>query len=300
MGYSARYHAASLAAVFLALAVGILIGAGFGSDIVNGTADDLERSLASDLDEERAKVDDLESQLADERDFSGRLTPAVVENRLRGREIGLVAFGGLDDALADDVRSAIEPAGAELSEIAVIREPPDVSAVADQGTGDRAGQRSRSEALSRAAERAGRALVRGGPRFADLRAALFSRYSGQPGDLDGVVVVRQRPQDMGTRDEVDTDTIEDGLISGIRGALEGRPVAVAGAERTSTDPSSVPFFSDRDMPSVDNVDELAGQVALVYVLGGAEGRYGVKDTADALLPDLLAPSTLSFGGETRP
>ena len=28
MGYSARYHAASLAAVFLALAVGILIGAG--------------------------------------------------------------------------------------------------------------------------------------------------------------------------------------------------------------------------------------------------------------------------------
>ena len=47
MGYSARYHAASLAAVFLALAVGILIGVGFGSDIVTGTADDLEQSLAS-------------------------------------------------------------------------------------------------------------------------------------------------------------------------------------------------------------------------------------------------------------
>jgi len=30
MGYSGRYHAASLAAVFIALAIGILIGVGLG------------------------------------------------------------------------------------------------------------------------------------------------------------------------------------------------------------------------------------------------------------------------------
>ena len=42
MGYSARYHVASLAAVFLALAVGILIGVGFGSDVLKGLTDDLE------------------------------------------------------------------------------------------------------------------------------------------------------------------------------------------------------------------------------------------------------------------
>lgn len=299
MGYSARYHAASLAAVFLALAVGILIGAGFGSDIVNGTADDLERSLASDLDEKSAQVDDLEAQLADERSFSGKLTPAVVENRLRGREIGLVALGDLDDALADDVRNAIEPAGADLTEIAVIREPPDVGAAVEQGSRQGGQDESRSEELGRAARRAGRALVRGGPQFADLRAALFSRYSGEPGDLDGVVIVRQRPEGLSEREADDTQTVEDGLITGIRSALGPRS-AVAGAESTSTDPSSVPFFADHDLPSVDNVDQLAGQVALVYVLGGAEGEYGVKDTAEAQLPDLLAPSNLRFGAESRP
>src|SRR5882757_1413247 len=110
MGYSSRYHAASLAAVFLALAVGILIGVGFGSDLVNGTADDLEKSLHSDLDAQNAKIDDLESQLASERKFSAAVAPAVVENRLRDRQIAIVAFGGLDDALADDVRNALEPA----------------------------------------------------------------------------------------------------------------------------------------------------------------------------------------------
>src|ERR1044072_4995157 len=133
MGYSGRYHAASLAAVFLALAVGILIGVGFGSDVVDGTAQDLEDSLRSELDEKDAQIDDLEGQLADERDLNSSLAPAVVENRLRGREIALVALGGLDDSLTDGIRGALEPAGANLQEIAVVRQPPDDDAAGGGG-----------------------------------------------------------------------------------------------------------------------------------------------------------------------
>src|SRR4051794_21928880 len=192
MGYSGRYHAASLAAVFLALAVGILIGVGFGSDIVSGTADDLEESLHSDLDQARSQVDDLEAELADEHDLAAALTPAVVGNRLRGREIAIVALGALDDTLTDGIRGALDPAGAKLREIAVVREPPDGDAVA-AAAGRPRGSQSRSERIARASLLAGRALVTGRPRFADLRAVLFSRYSGEPGDIDGVVVVRDRP-----------------------------------------------------------------------------------------------------------
>ena len=294
MGYSSRYHAASLAAVFLALAVGILIGVGFGSDLVNGTADDLEESLASDLDDARAQVDDLESQLTEERDFAAALTPAVVENRLRGREIAIVALGELDDTLTDGIRGALDPAGAKLQEIAVVREPPSREPV------ERRRHESRAEALERASRQAGKALVTGGPRFDDLRAALFSRYSGEPGDIDGVVVVRDRPGSLGGAEGQDTDTVEDGLIDGIQAALPDRRLTAVGAEGTGTDPSSIAWFTDRDMASVDNIDQLAGKVALVYALGGADGQYGVKDTADALLPDLLAPSGLSFGAEKNP
>ena len=67
-------------------------------------------------------------------------------------------------------------------------------------------------------------------------------------------------------------------------------MTVVGAERTTTDPSSIGFFSDHGFASVDNVDQLPGRVALVYALGGAEGEFGVKETADTLLPDLLAPA----------
>ena len=35
---------------------------------------------------------------------------------------------------------------------------------------------------------------------------------------------------------------------------------------------------------------ISGRVALVYALtGAASGNFGVKDTADSLLPDLLTP-----------
>ncbi|MFP5388506.1 MAG: copper transporter, partial [Thermoleophilia bacterium] len=49
MGYSARYHAVSLIAVFLALAIGILIGAEFGGDALTQTRKDLEHSLVGNL-----------------------------------------------------------------------------------------------------------------------------------------------------------------------------------------------------------------------------------------------------------
>jgi hypothetical protein len=292
MGYSARYHAASLAAIFVALAIGILIGVGFGSDLVNGTADDLEKSLRTDIDEKNAQIDELDSQLAAERKFSSAVAPAVVENRLRGSQIAIVAFGGLDDALADDIRAALEPSGATLREIAVVREPPDESVIEDVLLRHR--QESREEHLSRAAKLTGQELVRGGAAFDDVRSAMFSRYSGDPGGLDGVVIVRAQPSDMNARDSTDSNLVEDGMIDGMQNAFGDIPgatkVVLVGAEGTNTDPSSIQFFADHGAASVDNVDQLPGKVALVYALDGAEGEFGVKDTADALLPDLLAPT----------
>jgi hypothetical protein len=38
---------------------------------------------------------------------------------------------------------------------------------------------------------------------------------------------------------------------------------------------------------VDSVDLTSGKVAMVFALLGAEGDFGVKETADRLLPDLL-------------
>ena len=61
MGYSPRYHAASLAAVFLALAIGILIGYEFGGDVVSSTRKSLETSLLGNLSDARGRNEELDS-----------------------------------------------------------------------------------------------------------------------------------------------------------------------------------------------------------------------------------------------
>lgn len=296
MGYSVRYHAASLAAVFVALAVGILIGVGLGSDVVSGTAEDLERSLASDLDEARARVDELEAEVEAERAFGRQVSPTVVAGTLSGREIALVGLGGLGQDVTADVEEAIDAAGASLAEVAVVRLPPDLDALAStlKGKEARAISRGGEEELTSYAERAGRILTNGGRRFDALRRTMLSRYSGSPEGIDGVVVVRELPDDLEPGAELTSAAIEKGLVAGLRSRAE-----TVGAERTDADPSSIEFFEQNGIASVDNVNLNSGRVALVFALDGAAGSFGVKETADSLLPDLLPPfagGTGSAGG----
>ena len=295
MGYSGRYHAASLAAVFLALAVGILIGVGFGSDIVTGTADDLEQSLEADLDEARAEVDDLQAELEREREFEAAVYPAVVGDRMRDDRVALIALGGLNQATADDVEAAIGPAGATLAEVAVVRDPPDLDALAGtlEGRRARAVARGDAEALHLYGERAGRALVLGSESFDRLRGTLLSRYSGRPGGIDGVVVVRSRSDDLEPGEEVTSAALEEGLIAGL---------SDVGDHRRRRDQRRRPVLDrllrlDQGVATVDSVDLISGRVALVFALtGSASGNFGIKESADSLLPDLLAPGAEQGAG----
>jgi hypothetical protein len=286
MGFSARYHAASLAAVFLALAVGILIGAGLGSDVVSGTAEDLEESLKSDLTEAREEVSALETDLAREREVSGLLYPVVVEDRLSGLEVAIVALGALPEEVAADVETALDPTGASVSSIAVVTEPPDAGALTDALAGPGADRLPRGAALDRAAIAAGEALVRGGPEFEAFRGGLLDRFSGTPGDVDAVVLVREQPEELAARVQDDTERVEAGLIEG----MDNAGATVVGVERSDDESSSIEFFSERDLSTVDSVDMRSGEVALVFALAGAEGNFGIKGTADRLLPDLVAPA----------
>ncbi len=286
MGYSSRYHVASLAAVFVALAVGILIGAALGSDIVSGTADNLEQDLAEDLDQLRAENSDLDEELEFERSFQEQVYPAIVDNRLTSQSIALIGLGEADTgASQDEIEAALESTGAELGEVATVREPPDVDALVEALLPERKRMPSRKDALRRAAELAGRSVVGRGPDLGDARGVLLSGFSGDSTGIDGVVLVRETRDDVSPREASEIDILEAGFIEGMSDA----GVRVVGAEATDAAVSSVEYFSERGLPTVDNVDQFPGRVALVLALDGADGSFGVKDTADGLLPELVDP-----------
>lgn len=286
MGYSARYHATSLIAVFLALAIGILIGAEFGGDTLSNTRKDLEHSLTGNLEDARERADDLSRELGRADEFSTRVYPALVRDQLRGRRIGLLAFGDLPGDVYGSIEDALAPTGARLVGVGVVREPVDTRGLA----GDLA--RTRFARLARDGDTQtalgvglGRQLVRGGTLLEPVRGQLFSRASGNFGALDGVIVVRDQPQDMGPLQR----SVAGRLESGMTGGITATHTAAVGVENSAAEPSSISFFASNDLSSVDDVDLVAGRLATVYALLGAEGSFGIKSSADRLLPDLLAP-----------
>jgi hypothetical protein len=100
-----------------------------------------------------------------------------------------------------------------------------------------------------------------------------------------VILVRQVPSELDPEDEEALQSLEAGLIEGVRDS--GVP-AVA-VERSDAEPSMLGAFSSRDVSTVDDVDLAAGKVAMVFALLGAAGDFGVKESADSLLPELLQP-----------
>jgi hypothetical protein len=294
LGYSARYHAASLAAVFLALAVGILIGAGLGDNLLSGTEDNLRESLEGDIEDARGEADDLQVQLDRERAFADRAYPALVADTLTNRRIAVLALGDLSSELANDIEETLEPTGGELVEVAVVRRPPDVGALAsDLAPGPFAAVDQDPAQLGQLGERLGTQFARGGGKvLSRVRDTVFSRSSGEGGSLQGVILVRAPVGELDAEQTANLEALESGMVTGV---AESGVTAVA-IERSDVSESQVPFFEPFDVATVDNVDLTSGQVSLVFTLLGAEGSFGIKESADSLLPELLEPA----GGANAP
>ena len=296
MGYSARYHAASLAAVFLALAIGILIGSQIGGEILDNTRKDLESSLTRDLDSARAEIEGLEQELVWANEFGGSVYPALTALRLRGERIGLLGFGSLPSRITDQVEQAIEPTSAELVAVGVVGQPPETADLSESLSGTRfAGIERRPALIPRYGATVGRQLITGGRIFPLTRGALMSESSGQFGKLDAVIIYRGEIEDLSAADIELSNRLDEAMINGMRTTR----ASLVGVEEVATDPSSVGYFQERGISSVDNVDLPAGRVSLVYALAGAQGSFGVKEGSDRLLPDLLRPvaAPVKAGGE---
>lgn len=286
MGYSARYHAASLAAVFLALAIGILLGSQYGGDLLSSTRKDLEKSLTSDLDSARAEVKQLDQRVEWSDDFGQTAFPLLVENRLVGRRIGLIGMGDLPSGVTDAVEAAIEPTGGTLAAVGAIRQPPDLeelsSSLAD--TPFRRVDRT-PHALTRFGRTFGRQMITGG-RVLDLSAgAMMSQSSGEFGGLDGLVLYRSADSGLSEADAALSERLDGAVLTG----AAGTGARLVGVEALDTTPSGTGFFRDKNLSTVDNVDMASGKVSLVYTLNGAEGSFGVKEGASRLMPELLRP-----------
>jgi len=244
--------------------------------------DSLRRDVvraSNERDEARARIDE-------QNEFIDEAYPILTGGHLRGRTIGLVLLGGDKDA-PGIVDRALEPTGADLKLVAAVSDNVDIAQLAEKAQGTRYDRLADDAGLlDDFGRRIGIQVVEGGRLLSESRGVLMPSLSGSFGDLDGIVVMRSQPGKAGDESQ---QSRRDALYDGIARGLVETGVPVVGIEPRDSDPSQIGWYRDRDLSSVDNIDEAAGRAAMVFVLEGSDGAFGRRDSAQALLPPVVAP-----------
>jgi hypothetical protein len=299
--FGLRYHAVSLAAVFIALAIGILLGvavSGKATDVgedaeLQNLRDDNDR-LQEDLDSARAQADAATARGEGADQLFARAYPTLMEGRLEGKNVAVVFLGPVDGSVRAEVEGAIADAdGGAPARVIALDVPVDRGQLTASLEGDEVLAAFADEGgdFSSLGRELGRQVVEGDATlWTSLQSQLIEEQSGStstPIDAAVVVTTWAPPEDADGEDGDEakaTASLMEGLVSGLNGS--GIPVVgVASSEGPS---EVVEAYRDHGISSVDDIDVTPGRLALALLLaGGTPGHYGFGPNAeDGSIPSI--------------
>src|SRR5712691_4130034 len=112
--FDLRYHVASLAAVFFALVIGILVGVALAH---HGLGDTERKSLQRDLRNSQARVVALNGQLQEfqsDAAFVDRAYGAVMTSRLANKHVAVLFIGSVDAKTRSDIADTLHDGGGSI------------------------------------------------------------------------------------------------------------------------------------------------------------------------------------------
>ncbi len=162
-----------------------------------------------------------------------------------------------------------------------VREPLDLAGLAAQATGTQYTALASDPALvKKFGVRIGKQLVSGGQLLRRVHTRLLSSYDGEFGKLEGLVVMRATRAGMTANRRRARLNSSAGLIDGVGAG----GVPAVGVELTAPNRRRSLGTRPKTWRAWMILDTIAGRAALAFALAGDHGAYGVKSTADALLP----------------
>jgi hypothetical protein len=292
-----RYHVASLAAVFFALVIGILVGVALASHGLGNTErkrleEDLRRA-ENQADVLRTQVETVASGAATDHAFVEGTYKSVMANRLKGKKIAVLFIGSSESVSRSAIATALADAGAGSPlRIRFVKVPVDPALLAKRmANKPLLANYAGSDQLKNLGHDLGQEFVAGAdtPLWSALQNVIVEEKIGPAKPpVDGVVIVRSVMPQTGP-----TALFLKGLYSG----LADGGVPAIGVERTKDLGSAIKAFQRAGFSTVDDIETPAGKLALVALLADPmlTGSYGTKKTAQAPLP-LVGPLPATAGG----
>ncbi|GAA1585754.1 copper transporter [Actinoplanes couchii] len=301
-----RYHVVSLTAVFLALAIGLVVG----TAALNGpVSENLRNNLAAlnkDNNVRREQVNKLNDEVNRNQEFATEIAPMLLGGKLAGRKLAVVSLPGADDS-AQGVVDMLTVAGATISSRVTVEEKffdpnfvNELLDLADQSTQpsvEGATLPQNSDGVETASALLALTLMQGtGAPTADDVTAVLAAFTkpgyvtvedGAVGGAEAIVLVAGVPATDGEA------TKKSGYAVTMAEQLgKGRALVVAGDDAGEgnlvsgirNDPALSATIS-----TVDNASTVQGQVATTLVMWdrlvqGKVGHYGLGTGVTSIVP----------------
>jgi hypothetical protein len=270
--YNLRYHIASLVAVFLALAIGLVLG---GLVVRQGVFDQQQRALVSSLQSEFNRIKkqntSLKSSLALENAYATQMTDTWTAGRLDGRTVVIVTSGASSEG-ADAAAKAVKSAGGNAA----------IATMAKPGFG-----LSQSVVASAAASALGSATVT--PTTEEVARQLAAEWSGASTAhtlTDALVATGQLKLSGLSASTVATMAVDtaafdhnpDPAALELAQAYGAAGMFALGAEAVDGNTGVAAAAAARKLSAFDTLGTNAGRYTLVALLTGAQQGY-YSDTA---------------------
>ncbi|MFD0690788.1 copper transporter [Actinomadura fibrosa] len=304
-----RYHLVSIVAIFLALALGIVLGSTTLSNSVSDTLRQQASSAAKTANQARLDQRRTERQLAGEEQFASGLSTQLVAERLKGQSVVLVETPGASNDSIEQVSELAKNAGAAVTgRVTVQKKLLDddqrvtVDELATQLKGDgvefpanadayaKAGAVLAGAILTRDAAETGREDATGAAVLNGFKQAGYLTASGKPGQHATLAVMVAPSSPYAYEGGGDANKALISLATALDDA--GRGTVVGGPTTSAQTGGLIAALRDSDaeksVSTVDTVDTSSGQVVAILALqneiGGKSGQYGTGDGASGYLP----------------
>ena len=329
-----RYHLVSIVAVFLALAIGIVLGS---TELQGHTLDVLQassNSLKNQLNAANAELGRAQAETSAGEQFLQAAEPRLVGRLLAGEHLVIVTEPGADGSVVDGIKQAARLAGATVtSEVALQPKFNDITGATQSslssinsliasasGTALTAGTDPQTSYQQQAAQLIAAAILDKAPGQAGLTPAdaqtLLSAYAqagyltvsrppAGPAELAVIVTPQTAPAD-GPNDPANKVL----LAVAQQFAIASAATLVAGGTTGSAEAGSAMSVLrsssvSGQVSSVDNADTTLGQIVVVNALaaqlaGGKPNSYGISGASAAGPVPMPSPSATATVTVTQP
>jgi hypothetical protein len=284
-----RYYILMITSVFLALGIGIIIGFSLdGQEIFveqqQGLINELEQRFEEIRNENislKTMTDIKDFELALYESFSKNIFSRLVKDCLCGLKVAVIDCG--DTFTNIELVDTLELAGATVSSVTMLKEEffnPDLQNVVVFNEG-KDGPMENDQMYSCLSDRLVDAVVSGDDEghARRMKELGFIKITGEYDSVVDYFII------TGCFCKGNDNRAETAGISLLE-AVKNSSIPVVGVEKSSCEESYITHYKTMEISSVDNIDSIIGRYSLVKVLQGSEGHYGVKDTADALVPGI--------------